>query len=288
MRGLADYVMSGRWQAVTVAVMFGLIPGLSIVSCAVVALVTLRRGWQDGLQILLWALLPALLQWMLGDASAVLDLLAVLIGSAVLRQTQSWQRVVALVLLFGIALQWTLPWQTTYLARVKGAVAALLNNGAELQIVVEGEVVKPTPAQLVDALLHYYGAYQMLMMFGALLLARHWQAKLYNPGGFREEFHQLRIDSRLMLPVLIAVVAALAGMAPVKDWLFMLCMVPILQGLAVIHKVVALRKLGSAFLAMAYLLLMVAAPAYALLGFVDCVADFRKRLAIKTGNDQSS
>lgn len=89
MRGLAEYAMSGRFQAATVAVLFGMIPGLSIVSGAVVALVTLRRGLQEGLIVALWAALPAGLQWMLGDAGSVFMLLGVLAASQLLRKTEA-------------------------------------------------------------------------------------------------------------------------------------------------------------------------------------------------------
>ena len=80
MRGLAEYVMSGRRQAATVAVLFGLIPMLNLLSGAVVALVMLRKGTQEGFLIMMWALLPAGLQWLVGDTAAVF----MVVGVAVL------------------------------------------------------------------------------------------------------------------------------------------------------------------------------------------------------------
>src|SRR5690606_27778433 len=75
MRGIVEYAMSGRRQAATVAVLFGLIPMLNLLSGAVVALVILRKGMQDGLLVLLWALLPAGLQWVIGDTMPVFMLI---------------------------------------------------------------------------------------------------------------------------------------------------------------------------------------------------------------------
>ena len=280
MRGLADYAMSGRLQAATVAILFGLIPGLSVISGAVVALVTLRRGWQDGWQILLWALLPAALQWMMGDTSLVFTQIGVALAALLLRRLQSWQSVMVLLLALGIAVQWTLPWHGAALMKVfENAVTTLQRDGVQLQMAIDGKLVDATPAQLADAWLKFYGTYQMLMMFGCLVLARYWQALLYNPGGFRQEFHQLRIDPRLMAVVLVLLALALQGVTPMNDWLFMLSLLPVLQGVAVVHALVALRNMGTAWLVLAYLLLLVAAPAFALLGIVDSLANLRKRLA---------
>lgn len=280
MRGLAEYAMSGRFQAATMAVLFGLLPGFSIVSGAVVALVTLRRGLQDGLQILLWALLPGLLQWQLGDPSALFMLLGALVVGWMLRSTQSWQHTGVLITAYGLLLQASLPWQKNYLARVQNAVGELIDRGVMLQVVQDGQVVQATPELLLDALLRYYGGYQMLMLLGCAVLGRYWQALLYNPGGFREEFHNLRFDWRLMALWLLMIVAALYDVAPFGEWLMMLCLVPLLNGLAVMHKVLASRggPRGTGLLILAYLLLFIAAPAYVILGFADSVFDLRKRL----------
>src|SRR5690625_6133709 len=61
MRALAGFVMRGREQAVLVAALSTATLLLSWLGAAVVALVTLRKGTRAGLQVLLWALLPAVL-----------------------------------------------------------------------------------------------------------------------------------------------------------------------------------------------------------------------------------
>ncbi|HTR01181.1 MAG TPA: hypothetical protein VMH83_14370 [Candidatus Acidoferrum sp.] len=280
--------MSGRMQAAVMAILFGLIPGfflgLSVVSGAVVALVTLRRGWQDGLPMLLWALLPAGLQWKLGDPSQAFVLVGVVIAALSLRRWQSWQVVILLMLAVGIGLQWSLPWQTSYLAKVKEAVEQLQRNGVQVQVLDNGKVVNATPEQVIEALLRYYGASQMLMMFGCMVLSRYWQALLYNPGGFRQEFHQLRLDWRLMVLMAALIAAGIYGISPLADWVFMLFMVPVVQGMAVVHYVVAHRNMGKAWLVLAYLLLLIAAPAFALLGLIDALANIRKRLDVTKEN----
>jgi hypothetical protein len=283
MRGLADYAMSGRMQAATVAVLFGLLPLLWAISVAVVALVTLRRGWQDGLQTLLWALLPAALQWKLGDSSPAFTLVGVMPAALLLRHSRSWQAVVVLLLALGIAVQWTLPWHGAALIKVlENAADTLLRDGVQLQLLIDGKLVNATPAQLVDAWLQFYGTYQMVVMFGCLAVARYWQAMLYNPGGFRQEFHQLRFDPWLMAVVLVLIALAVQDIAPVSDWLFMLCLLPFLQGMAVVHYVVAARNAGTAWLVLAYLLMLLLPPVFVLVGVIDSLVNVRKRMAART------
>src|SRR3569833_696175 len=56
MRGFAQYIMRGRVQAMLVAVAMAILalvlPPMNYLSSAVIALVTLRRGWQEWLIII--------------------------------------------------------------------------------------------------------------------------------------------------------------------------------------------------------------------------------------------
>ena len=58
MRGLAEFVMRGRWQALAVALMGSVLVVAAPFSAAAVALVTMGRGVRDGAWVVLWALLP--------------------------------------------------------------------------------------------------------------------------------------------------------------------------------------------------------------------------------------
>src|SRR3569832_1949853 len=59
MRGFALYIMRGRVQAMLVAVAMAILslvlPPMNFLCSAVIALVTLRRGWQEGLIIIVGA-----------------------------------------------------------------------------------------------------------------------------------------------------------------------------------------------------------------------------------------
>ena len=278
MRGLAEYAMTGRRQAVTVAILLGLIPLLGILSGAVVALVTMRKGVQEGFLVLLWALLPAGLQWVMGDSSPVLMLFAVLFLGALLRKTGSWPLLLVAVSVVGMMLQLSLLLQTDYINRLTELLDGMMAQGMTLQLPENGQMVQASAEDAVDLMLGFYGLYHSMLFVSAVIIGRYWQAMLYNPGGFRQEFQSLRIPPRLMLALLVLVIAGLAGVQPLADWVPMLCIVPLFNALAVIHAVVASRKLGSAVLVLAYMVLLFMMPLIVAAGFIDSVVDFRRRL----------
>ena len=90
MRGLAEFIMRGRWQALAVAVVGSVLVLFAWISAAAQALVTMARGVADGAWVALWALLPALLLgWVSGDYGTGLLLLTTFLAAVVLRQTMS-------------------------------------------------------------------------------------------------------------------------------------------------------------------------------------------------------
>ena len=194
MRGLAEYVMLGRRQAIIIVLLSGFFPLLYFISAAVIALVTLRKGQAEGLILLLWSLLPAGMMWAMGDSSPVFLMLGSYALATVLRKTESWQLAILLAIGIGLATQLSLVFQPEYLAQVESVVS----DGLQVQL-NQGGQTEYTQEQIVDLLLSFYGAYHAFMVIICLMIGRWWQAALYNPGGFRQEFHGLRFDPRVMI-----------------------------------------------------------------------------------------
>jgi hypothetical protein len=279
LRGLADYSMTGRRQAATVAVLFGLIPMLNLFSGAVVGLVTLRKGMQDGLLVFMWALLPAGLQVLLaGDASPLFMLVAAIVAANVLRITGSWQRALLVLTLLAWLTQLSLVFQPVYVAQVTQIFDQMLEQGRTVPLAADGELQAASTDDLVALLLRYYGVYHFVLFMLCMVLARHWQALLYNPGGFRQEFHALRLDPRFAGVLLGLLLLGELGLAPLDAWVPLYCMAPLINGLALIHHVVAWRKAGMNWLILAYIATPFMFPAVIILGFADSFADIRKRL----------
>ena len=142
----------------------------------------------------------------------------------------------------------------------------------------EGMTLDEARAQMLELWLSFYGVEHVLVFTVCLMIGRFWQALLYNPGGFRQEFHNLRMDPRVMVVLLALVLAGLAGLEPLQSWALVFCVIPGLCGLAVAHYVVAARKLANGWLVMTYLLALLATPLIVVVGFIDSWFNLRKRI----------
>lgn len=288
MRQLARFIMRGRIQAIGIAGLFGVVSifviPMGYVSGAALGLVALRKGDMEAVFVLAGAGILALLAEVVTPARPGLDFplvvaiwLPVMVCSAVLRASRSQGMVLLTIgifaalfvlgmhLIMGDVVAWWKQWLETVVSGVEGAALKGFEEDGTLRL-MNG---------LVAVL---YGFSLMITM----ILARWWQAILYNPGGFREEFHALRLP-RMLLPAVVAVLL-LAGLVS-KDLLsdlFMVCvMVYFFQGLAVMHAMTATRRFGWGGLAPIYAALFLF-PQYvlvglAILGALDGIVDFRTR-----------
>jgi hypothetical protein len=281
MRALAQFVMRGPLQASGVAALTTAIPLLFWVGTAVVGLVILRLGIRQGLNVGLWALLPALgWSWFGQDPTALAVLLEVMLMTALLRVTSSWDKALC---------------GGTFLAIVTGLVLPLLYPGL-MDILVQtgvqfyeqynadvaqslGSNLGPVIRQTMSASMA--GTY-LALAIGMTLLARGWQAALYNPGGLRTEFHGLRLS-----PVFAVVFAVTMVIGPVLGLNTVLLAwaagTPLfLAGLALVHGVVALKKLSRQWLVMFYVALVLLGPSLMILlvvlAFVDSWLNIRGRI----------
>jgi hypothetical protein len=211
--------------------------------------------------------------WAMGDTSAVFLMLGTYILAMVLRKTMSWQVVILLATVIGLVTQFSLVLQPAYQAQIE----AVVSDGLQAQL-NQGGQTEYTAEQIVELLLSFYGAYHAFMVIICLMIGRWWQALLYNPGGFRQEFHNLRIDPRIMVFLLGLILAGLLDIPPLDSWLPLFCIAPMLAGLAIAHYTVAEKKMGRPWLVLCYVTLMMMAPAIILMGLADSVLDLRKRM----------
>ena len=250
MRGLAEFVMRGRWQALAVALMGSVLVVTAPVSAAAVALVTMGRGVRDGAWVVLWALLPALiLGWVSGDYGTGWLLLSVFAAAAVLAQTVSLSlallAVVPVSALGGFAL----------LTFNSGFLDALLSFfDAWIEALQAGEnpleMVRPTLGQVAGLM----AVGNALMASLCVLLGRYWQSELYKPGAFGEEFRALKLPS---VWVVVLVVVTVVGAMSSGEWAAWsaLAGIPVtVCGFALLHCIARDRKLGGGFLTVSYVL----------------------------------
>ena len=300
MRALATYIMRGPVQAVlvtTALALVSLIPVLgmvSVLSGAAVALVTLRHGAKQGLLVLLGAsLLASIFMYsvfgtmILGLMFALLLWLPLLCLALVLRSSSSWSMVLdaaAALGVAGITLFYLLigdPLQFWQMAL--GKMLELMSSQDGMADLGQIEQQIPVIAEWMTGML---AAALVMGLVLSMMLARWWQALLFNPDGFQQEFYGLRQSKIAALTVSVILLFSLFDLGVISnlagDVMITVVVVYSIVGLALIHALVAKSGKHSAWLVGIYVLMFIIPPqmmlALASAGFVDSWLDFRKRL----------
>ncbi len=267
MRFLAALIMRGRMQAAIFAVVTSLcsliLPPVSILSSAAVALVTLRKGIYEGMAVVLIAVTAGtLLEWgLLGSLYLSLSyglfvwlpsgLIAIL-----LRETSRLSLALeALCFLAGLAV---VGLYTIYSDPSEIWSASLLRVKPMLENALPGLDANEITRRLEAFSHHATGiaaAGSLTSLSLGLLLARGWQAMLFNPGGFRAEFVDLRAHAATAYVSLALMIVAFAldgrSAEIAKNLIMLLLVLYLIVGLAVFHAVLSSAK----------------APKYGLVGF---------------------
>jgi hypothetical protein len=281
MRALADFIMRGRTQAILVVAGGALLPMLFWLSAAAGSLVLLRRGLNDALGILVWALLPALGWWWFGEPRTLLVIVGALALAQVLRASVSWVKVLLVSVLVGVVYGLVLgnlfagPIQAVAEELQKLMPQVIGSGWEQLSADDQGRVL----ALVVPVLTGLMAALLQIVTLLCLVLGRYWQAALYNPGGFGEEFRALRLP--LWLAALL-VAGMLLGPSLGLPMLAPLCSVPLVfAGVALVHGLVAAGRLGRFWLVGLYVTLLLfmqlVYPLLMVLAVVDSLFDFRGR-----------
>ena len=289
---LAEYIMRGRIQAMLVASTLALIslvmPPVSIVSSASVALVTLRRGATEGLIVLACstAIAAVLGFFLLGNYQFVL-----LYGMVL------WVPVWLISIILREGRYLSLAIEVAVLLGVLGVIGAYLYN-AELATMWKSILSQMVPPKApvediqhtLDVLSHYMtGIIAAASVFGllfGLFLGRWWQALLYNPGGFKQEFLSLNTHPRLAIGSVLVLVVASASSGALSEvaWniAILLFVLYTFIGTAVLHTVFAAMKMGRFIVPMFYITMFLIPHAMlpvAVVGLCDTWMNLRNKIS---------
>lgn len=280
MSGLANWVMKKRSNAIIAVALCSIIPVMFWLGAAVLGLVVLRKGVKDGIPVLAWGCLPALVLWAIqGDATALIVLIDTFILAYVLREKISWAWVMLGASLLAVASSLVQPLiMSDLLDMVADLIQQVLQN--------EGETDIPAKDVIVEQAVIALSVVQAYVAVGALFLARKWQANLYNPGGLKQEFHQFRlpVGFALILGAMVIVGESLGGAFEILSRAAIPALV--IPGLALVHGVLALKKIGMVGLVLFYgvgffLLSAYFANIVIFLAVVDSIVNIRGRIQSK-------
>jgi len=293
MRGLAEFIMRGRWQALGIAILGSWSLLFGWISAAAIALVTLRKGTIAGGWLVLWALLPAVvITVMTGDTGGAMLLLGAYGLAVILRESVSLSlAVMASVPLVAVSGAALMGLNGAFLEELvstfnQSLMQALMQLEQDLQQEGSQELaLNVLSVPQVAALLATGNAVIALL---SLMLGRYWQAALYNPGGFGEEFRALRVPKGAVL-AMAGLASALWWMGP--DWRVWsaAAVLPLMMaGFALVHAYATHAAKGVAWLTMMYVLWVVLDPmkwVWVGVVVVDAFVDFRARWATTAGKD---
>jgi len=279
MGAIARFVMQGPYQATLLAVLFAAIPLMYWVSAAIVALVILRQGLNKGLNVLLPALLPGIVWYALQQEITVfMVVLGCAMMASVLRLAVSLPKAMAASLLLGLAVVLLLP-------SLSPLWFDILQQGAQQysQLLTEKDPKAATMLEpwILPLLLGGIAALLQLFAMGALLLARSWQAKMFNPGEFGKEFRAMRLPHWYALLAIVVLFAGISS-SQMASWIPVVLAPMFVMGVSLIHAVVAKKQLSTQWIMTFYISLLFFLPyMYALLilmALLDIFIDIRGRL----------
>jgi len=272
MRGLAEFVMKGRKQAIMAVLLLGLIPLVNFLSPVIVGLVALRKGLKEATQVLAWAVLPIGGWAVAGDPVPLIMLLGIFGLAGLLRTSESWEFTLLGAIAVGLCVEIYLRLQPAVLDLIFVQMQPYFDaNG------IQGEQLD----SLREIMTSFMGAVYMFLSLVLLMLSRWMQAALFNPGGFQKEFHGLRIEQRVALILVGLMMLANFEILIPQNWMLYLVLPLLFSGLALVHAVVAAKKLSSLWLAVLYALIVlpVVANMVVLMALLDSWYDFRTRLS---------
>ncbi|RDL43678.1 hypothetical protein DN730_13105 [Marinomonas piezotolerans] len=283
MSGLANWVMKKRMNAIIAVALCSIIPMLFWLGAAVLGLVVLRKGVKEGIPVLAWGCLPALVLWTVqGDATAFMVLIDTYLLAYVLREKVSWAWVMLLASILAVISSLVQP---LLMANILNIVADLIQ-----QILAREEVGDiPSKDVIIQQAVIAMSVMQAYISVAALFLARRWQALLFNPGGLKQEFHQFRLPLpiALILGAMVLVGESLGGGFEILSRAALPALV--LPGLALVHGVLALKKIGMVGLVAFYLIGFFVLSLYfanilIMIAVIDSFVDIRGRIQSKPSN----
>ncbi len=290
-------------MSLTVLAMLSLLLApLSILSGAGVALVTLRLGAKEGILLIVsaWFACSALSYLIFADVLAAAAFTLILwvpvwFLSLLLRSSRSLNLTVEAALMIGVVatgyffLAFADPGQY-WVQLLKEPVNEIISNGQVEMSAADAEKLITEVSRWMTAVITT-GYFAQLV--AVIFVGRWWQAMIYNPGGFGEEFRALRfhrITAYVSAPVIIMVL-----LGNPADWILaiatLLLAAYFIQGLAVVHNLLKKAEANSGWIVGIYVLLIIAMPyvmaALSMTGYSDAFLNFRKT-ALKAGNDNDS
>jgi hypothetical protein len=247
------------------------VPLLFWLGAALAALSILRHGWREANSVVLIGSLPAIGWLSAGVYPPALTLIGAVLLATFLRQTVSMSYTMVLTAGIGLLLHaFLLTVYPEQVQLIQEQIKEVLDQLADAS--PEQQVLQAPLAPFIVGMLS--SSYSLLLII-CLLLARSWQAEVYNPGGFKEEFQQLMMPKAYSAIVILMLVADTTLPPAVAASVSILTLPMFIAGCALVHHQVNTQKLGGNWLFVFYLCVFLSGPVfYTLLIFIAALDGF--------------
>jgi len=262
------------------------LPG-ALLAGLIVGFVTLQKGLRAGLAILAWVAMPAIVLVFIhsyGTFDVLLFRCVLVWGLALLlARYRSWTLVLEVMWLIGIVIVLVVHFVVPDPAAMWYAfITNVIQQAQALQswkIAAEVQQVLVHIAKIATGVTSFV---LMLLTLVQLVVARWWQASLFNPGGLRREFVQIHLRWPLTAFCAVLLIGAMLTQPLLLDVLPMLFFPFSIAGLSLLHYWAGVKQGFLLPLAVMYFALIFATfygvLLLAILGSADSGADFRKRI----------
>lgn len=290
---MPGFIMAGRIQAAIFVIVSTLIslafPPMVVLSNAAISLITLRKGWQQGGIYALIATATLVIISVIknldagsGVIAGIVTWLPIVFVTSILAITNSWTKTLQLILMIaviGVLLFHMLyPDAAAFWIQLLEPVKPLLKAAYEFSDAKIDEVISNASQWMTGT----FAAGLALITIVSLIMARSWQARLYNPGGFGEEFRQIRLGKQVTIGFLAAtVIAVLTDSQLIIELIMVALAIFMFQGISLVHSIVKQRNMNEgwliAFYVLMFLLLIQMIVLLATLGIIDNFVNFRQK-----------
>jgi hypothetical protein len=297
MKALGNYILGSRYKSAWIISLLTLLslalpPLTYILSGTPFALVTMRKGMREGLVLMLWLFLfTSLFGYFsrfgtgMGVGFVISIWLPVWFVSMILRITEAQGRMVlasgVVGLVFVLVLTPIAAAQQEFLRSQLGSYFEQNFNPtqvAEYQQVLD--LILPMLSGMIAMVL-------VISLIITVLLARMWQAEIFNPGGFKHEFYKMYLPQWLSYLTFICLLLSLMDLGGatwiLRNFLVVLMVMHIFHGLASVHRVVFERKYSSIWLILMYCFLFLLPYLAIFLVFLGMADAMNKRAQTPSG-----
>lgn len=299
LRRITDFILRSRYQAMLAAFVLAFIPLIGSLGILIAAFVTLRKGVFEGLLVLIAATIPnglAYYSYVQSGGLTELESIALIVViasnvltwglAAILRRFANWSFVLEITALVGIVavivVHMIYPdivgWWQTQLTAYLQKTEAVIGAATDADIVTN-------QTDVVEAMKHYAtGVIVATVLLNALfqvLVARWWQAAMYNPTGLRRELYHIRLGHVATFVFVVCLGLFYWGVPGLSDIMPVLYLVFCLAGLSLFHYLAVPARFGWLWLLIVYVTIIGMFPVgvicVAFVALLDTVLDIRER-----------